>query len=140
MEARSQPRVSFLRHYPPLLVFLFVFFFFFFETASHSPGACQVSKLGQVAWLVRLRSSCLCLPSSGMTNVCHNVCLFTWILEITLRLSRLGGKHFTHWAITLALTPFNLTPVVLSIILLWKVPFLLAILFRCLEQTQKLKR
>lgn len=75
-----------------------------------------------------------------MTNVYHNVCLFTWILEITLRLSRLGGKHFTHWAITLALTPFNLTTVVLSIILLWKVPFLLAILFRCLEQTQKLKR
>lgn len=75
-----------------------------------------------------------------MTNVCHNVCLFTWILEITLRLSRLGGKHFTHWAITLALMPFNLTAVILSIILLWKVPFLLAILFQCLKQTQKLKR
>lgn len=51
------------------------FLVLFLETVSHSPGACQVSKFGLVTWLASLRSSCLCLPRSGMTNVCHNVCL-----------------------------------------------------------------
>ena len=71
VEARSQPWVSFLRHYPPCWFFGFVFG----DRVSHSPGACQVSKFGLVTWLASLRSSCLCLPRSGMTNVCHNVCL-----------------------------------------------------------------
>lgn len=100
--------------------------------------------LGQVTWLVKPRGPQIFLslpPHPGITSVCCNAWLPLWILEITLRLSCLCGKHLTHWAIAWALSPFlHLTAVLLSIILLWKLPFLLVTLVWCLECTKELKR